>query len=214
MATRKRKSNSFIHSFIQGRGVNPGGWGRDPQILSWGDRVVVLWGSRGKWTGLEKHYGLHRKYTYVRKRLFYKKERKINSECRCKWWIGEYLGRKDNFVSWRQRKKVVKTFEWKIGHFFRKISATGFTTSRLPTRLTPLIQSIFIGPLQVHYYIARILWRNLTPKRRRQLRGKDLPKVPMWRLKRDSNPRPFRRKAPDLPMSHHAPQLKQTVLVK
>src|SRR6218665_99238 len=54
---------------------------------------------------------------------------------------------------------------------------------------------------------ARILqWRSCTPKRHRQLRGKDLPKVPMGRLERDSNPRPFGRKATNLLTSHNASQ--------
>src|SRR6218665_2230622 len=53
---------------------------------------------------------------------------------------------------------------------------------------------------------ARILCRSFTPKRHLLLQVKDLPKVPTWRLRRDSNPRPFGRKAPNLPMSHHAPQ--------
>src|SRR6218665_2460931 len=34
---------------------------------------------------------------------------------------------------------------------------------------------------------------------------KDLPKVPTWRLQWDSNLRPSGRKAPNLPLSHHAP---------
>ena len=54
--------------------------------------------------------------------------------------------------------------------------------------------------------IACILCRSFTPKRHRQLWAKDLPKVPTWWLERDSNPRPFGRKATNLPMSHHAPQ--------
>src|SRR6218665_791313 len=49
---------------------------------------------------------------------------------------------------------------------------------------------------------ARILC--FTTKRQRQLRVKDLPKISMWRLKRDWNLRPFGRKASNLPMSHHA----------
>src|SRR6218665_3512848 len=48
---------------------------------------------------------------------------------------------------------------------------------------------------------ARILCRNFTPKRHRQLR--DLPNVPTWRLERDSNPRPSGLKASTLPMYHH-----------
>src|SRR6218665_4089769 len=51
---------------------------------------------------------------------------------------------------------------------------------------------------------ARILCRSFTPKRHRQLRVKNLPTVPTWRLGLDSNPRPFERKATNLPMSHHA----------
>src|SRR6218665_661545 len=51
---------------------------------------------------------------------------------------------------------------------------------------------------------ARILCRSFTPKRHRQLRVKDLPKVPTGRLERDSNPRPFGRKATNLPMTNHA----------
>ena len=54
---------------------------------------------------------------------------------------------------------------------------------------------------------ARILCRSFTPKHHRQLRVKDLPKVPTWRLERDSNPRPFGRKVTNLPMSHHAPHI-------
>ena len=42
-------------------------------------------------------------------------------------------------------------------------------------------------------------------KRHRQLQVKDLPNVRMWWLEWDSNPRPFGRKATNLPMSHHAP---------
>jgi len=55
--------------------------------------------------------------------------------------------------------------------------------------------------------IARILCRSFMPKRHRQLRVKDLPKVSTWRLERDSNPRPFRRKASNLLRSHHAPKM-------
>src|SRR6218665_281849 len=53
------------------------------------------------------------------------------------------------------------------------------------------IPAISMVPLQVHYYsealstTARILCRSFTPKRHRQLRVKDLPKVPTWRLERD-----------------------------
>src|SRR6218665_3604874 len=43
------------------------------------------------------------------------------------------------------------------------------------------------------------------PKCYWQLRVKDLPKVPMWWLGWDSKLRPSGRKAPNLPLSHHAP---------
>ena len=51
---------------------------------------------------------------------------------------------------------------------------------------------------------ARILCRSFTLKRHIQLRVKDLPKVPMMQLERDSNPRSFGRRASNLPMSHHS----------
>src|SRR6218665_396495 len=54
---------------------------------------------------------------------------------------------------------------------------------------------------------ARILCRYSTPKRHRQLRVKDLPKVLAWRLERETNPRPFGRKASTLPMRHHVPRM-------
>src|SRR6218665_3623022 len=50
---------------------------------------------------------------------------------------------------------------------------------------------------------AHVLSRSFTPKRHRKLRVKELPKVPTWRLERDSNPRPFGRKASNIPMRHH-----------
>ena len=43
-----------------------------------------------------------------------------------------------------------------------------------------------------------------TPKHYRQLQVKDLPKVPTWRLERDTNPWLSGRKASTLPMRHHA----------
>ena len=52
---------------------------------------------------------------------------------------------------------------------------------------------------------ARILYWSFTPKRDRQLRVKDFPKITTWWLERESNPQPFGRKAKNLPMSHHAP---------
>ena len=53
---------------------------------------------------------------------------------------------------------------------------------------------------------ARILCRSFTPKRHRQLWVKDLPKVPTWRLERESNPRPSGWKLSTQPMRHLVPQ--------
>src|SRR6218665_2955501 len=52
---------------------------------------------------------------------------------------------------------------------------------------------------------AQILCRSFKPNRHRQLRVKDLPKVPTWQIERDSNPRPSGRKGITLPMYHHIP---------
>src|SRR6218665_3610371 len=48
---------------------------------------------------------------------------------------------------------------------------------------------------------------EFASKRHRQLQVKDLPKVPTWRLERESNSLPFRRKASILPMGDHAPRV-------
>jgi len=53
---------------------------------------------------------------------------------------------------------------------------------------------------------ARTLCRNFMPKRHRQLWVKNLPKVPTWRLERESNPWPFGQKSSTLPKRHHVPQ--------
>ena len=50
-----------------------------------------------------------------------------------------------------------------------------------------------------HGYCVRVSRRSATDNW-----GKVLPKVPTWQLEGDSNPWPFGRKAPNLPMSHHA----------
>ena len=52
---------------------------------------------------------------------------------------------------------------------------------------------------------ARILCRSFTPKCHRQLWVKDLPKVPTWRLERESNPRTSGWKLSTQPMRHHVP---------
>ena len=55
---------------------------------------------------------------------------------------------------------------------------------------------------------ARILCQSFMPKRHRQQTSEGLAQGPyVWGLVWDSNLRPFVRKAANLPMSHHAPQL-------
>jgi len=54
-------------------------------------------------------------------------------------------------------------------------------------QVNSLIRVISIAPLLVHYYSKALptqhgYCRSFTPKRHRQLRMKDLPKVPTWRL--------------------------------
>ena len=60
---------------------------------------------------------------------------------------------------------------------------------------------------------AWILCRSFTPKRHRQLRVKDLPKVPTWRLEQDSNPRSTGRKSSTLPMGHHVPRYNEDMIL-
>ena len=56
------------------------------------------------------------------------------------------------------------------------------------------IQAIYIAPLQVHNYSEALPTQHEycvgvnTPKRHRQLRVKNLPKVPTWWLEWDSYP--------------------------
>ena len=80
---------------------------------------------------------------------------------------------------------------------------------------TSFIQSFihsghFYRALQGLYYsealptTARILYRSFG---NRQLQVKDLPKVPTWRLERESNPRPSGWKSSSQPRRHHVPSL-------
>ena len=79
------------------------------------------------------------------------------------------------------------------------------------------IQALSIAPLQVHYYSEVLPRRHAdtvsvfhaeaplsTP-------SEGLAQGPAWRLDRDSNPRPVRRKALNQPMSHPAPQFLTTL---
>ena len=76
------------------------------------------------------------------------------------------------------------------------------------------LQDTSIATLQVHHYSETLpttsftLCHSFTPKRFRQLRVKDLPKVPTWRQELNSNPRPWRREAPNIrTLSHPTPRL-------
>ena len=63
---------------------------------------------------------------------------------------------------------------------------------------------LFKSTTAQHWYCVRVN----TPKGYRQLWVKDLPIVPTWLLEYDLNLRPSGRKAPNLPVSDHAPQSK------
>src|SRR6218665_2060543 len=73
-----------------------------------------------------------------------------------------------------------------------------------------LVRGTKSSRVKVHYYLEALptqheCCRSYMSKCHRQLRMKDLSKVPMWWPEWDSNPRPFGRKAMNLPMSHHTP---------
>ena len=83
-------------------------------------------------------------------------------------------------------------FDWELCNNYCSSSYKLPLSSR-PVLKWMFIQAISITPLQVHYYskalptTAQMLCRSFAPKYPRQLRVKDLPKVPTWRLERDSN---------------------------
>src|SRR6218665_2752568 len=73
------------------------------------------------------------------------------------------------------------------------------------------VQTISIAPIQVHLYSEALPTQHgycvgvYTLKRYGQLQVKDLPKVPTWRLERESNPRPSDLKSSSQPRRHHVP---------
>ena len=69
------------------------------------------------------------------------------------------------------------------------------------TSSSPLLQKLPTRSRLQHWYCVGV---NMT-KRYTQLWVKDLLKVPTWRLERDLNLWPSGRKAPNKPLSHHAP---------
>jgi len=77
-----------------------------------------------------------------------------------------------------------------------------------PAGMMKMVSLYFIHSF-IRAFLQR-LFKSTTNQRRslhRQLRLKDLPKVPTWLLERESNLRPVGRKAPNLPMSHNAPTM-------
>ena len=101
---------------------------------------------------------------------------------------------------------------WPIVYNYRRAAHEHVSTIYVHSFIHSFIQAMSIAHLQVHYYSEAlptqrgcILCRNFTPKRHRQLWVKDSPKIPTWRLERESNPWPFRRKASTLPMCHPRP---------
>ena len=100
------------------------------------------------------------------------------------WWIVEYDGIYKNDIVLNPVSHIIHSFIYS-DHFYSASS------SPLLLRSAP--------------HTARILCLSFTPKRHRQLWVKDLPKVPTWRLERESNPRPSGWKLSTQPMRHHVP---------
>ena len=102
-----------------------------------------------------------------------------------------------------------------VFHFQTTAVVSRMTTFQImDSFIHSFILTISIAPLQVLYYsgalptTARILYWSFTPKRTcRQLQVKDLPKVPTWRLERESNPRPSGWKSSTQPMRHRVQQI-------
>ena len=104
---------------------------------------------------------------------------------------------------------------------FREVLKTGaqivkrqyFNNSKPPERQNAVgnsfIQAISIAPFKVVIIQKRSgrTTRSFQEKRYRQLRVKDLPKVPTRRLERDLNPRPSGRNVSTIPMRHHVSQI-------
>src|SRR6218665_2628669 len=95
------------------------------------------------------------------------------------------------------------------------LSVLDFSCNRINSCIQSLIHSGYLYSASSSPPLLRgapdtagLLCPSFTPKRNSQLRGKDLSKVPTWRLERASIPRPFGRKATNQPMSHHAPQIR------
>src|SRR6218665_1914698 len=102
------------------------------------------------------------------------------------------------FNFWYKCSKVIAKLIYRFGKLYFLLSSFIHSGYFYSASSSPLL-------LRGAPETARVLCRSFTPKCHRQLRVKALPKVTTWRPERDSNLRPFSRKAPNLPMSHHEP---------
>ena len=91
--------------------------------------------------------------------------------------------------------------------FIPNISIHSFIRSHVHSFIHSIIQAVCIAPLLLIGApdTWRILCRNISPKHYRQLWVKVLPKVPTWRIERESNLWPFGRKASTQPKRQHTP---------
>ena len=118
----------------------------------------------------------------------------VQSQCCHLWSQGSQLGPEKsaappvagNYINRKRKSNIIHSFIH-LRYFY--------SASSSPL----LLRGVSNTPL--------ILCRRFTPKSHRQLRVKDLPKVPTWRLERDLNPRPFGRKVTNLPMNCLTPRL-------
>jgi len=84
---------------------------------------------------------------------------------------------------------------WECSELFAEVSFHTFIHSRY-------FYSASSSPLLLRGApdAAQILCQSFMLKRHRQLQVKNLPKVPTWRIERDSNPRPFEWKVMSRPL--------------
>ena len=113
-----------------------------------------------------------------------------------------------------QKRSVLVSLIYEAKHWLTGItvSAPQSFSSSVQNEWSPI--SYVRYKLHFHSFIQAISIAPLLLRRSRYsrycVRVKDLPKVPTWRLAWDSNLSPSGRKAPNLPMSHYAPQVWET----
>src|SRR6218665_210823 len=89
--------------------------------------------------------------------------------------------------------KRIKLIRAATLHYFTQYLSILVTAVSSPVGFVSFIPDISIASLQVHYYSEALpthheYCRSFTSKHNRQLRVKDLPKVPTWWLELDSIP--------------------------